>query len=401
MSRGRDAVDTITGYYYQFDYYILQLLNLQNDMDTVTIEGIEDVDISKDGLLKAVQCKYYAKTEYKHSIIAAPIRLMLRDYALRKKDNQKLISYMLYGHYESGQEKYPSKIDVEFLKSKICTYTHNKVKHELHKELKLDDVELKEFIDLLAIDINAVCYEEQENQILDQLCKIFGCDRFEAEYYYYNNALRIVKNIATEQDAKNRVLSKHQFLELINQKNILFDNWYIEFKGIKRYCKDIKKQYFSRFNLSPYERFFLIQYDGFSTNQEIANMLLLIVKNWCKISVRTNKPFCPYVYIHGISQERMISIKDIVSSSGVNICDGHSYLGAKYNRDIMLRKTNYYIGIHLKIVNSMNYLDELLENASGIKEIYQFYIGLPFWQNDQYSIVNIPIKNTEDISMII
>jgi hypothetical protein len=28
MSKGRDAIDTITGYYYQFDYYILQLLNL-------------------------------------------------------------------------------------------------------------------------------------------------------------------------------------------------------------------------------------------------------------------------------------------------------------------------------------------------------------------------------------
>lgn len=33
MSRGRDAIDTITGYYYQFDYYILQLLNLTKDTD--------------------------------------------------------------------------------------------------------------------------------------------------------------------------------------------------------------------------------------------------------------------------------------------------------------------------------------------------------------------------------
>lgn len=75
MSRGRDAIDTITGYYYQFDYYILQLLNLTKDTDTVIIEGVEDVDISEDGIQKAVQCKYYAKTEYNHSIIASPIRL--------------------------------------------------------------------------------------------------------------------------------------------------------------------------------------------------------------------------------------------------------------------------------------------------------------------------------------
>ena len=91
MSKGRDAIDTIIGYYYQFDYYILQLLNLSKDTDTVTIEGIEDVDISEDGILKAIQCKYYAKTEYNHSKIASPIRLMLKDYALRKRDGRKLI----------------------------------------------------------------------------------------------------------------------------------------------------------------------------------------------------------------------------------------------------------------------------------------------------------------------
>jgi hypothetical protein len=37
MAKGRDAVDTIKGYYYQFDYFILQLINLINDTDTVMI----------------------------------------------------------------------------------------------------------------------------------------------------------------------------------------------------------------------------------------------------------------------------------------------------------------------------------------------------------------------------
>ena len=211
MSKGRDAIDTIIGYYYQFDYYILQLLNLSKDTDTVTIEGIEDVDISEDGILKAIQCKYYAKTEYNHSKIASPIRLMLKDYALRKRDGRKLISYMLYGHYESGHEKYPKIFDIDFLKSNICTYTQNKVKHTLYTELNLDDSQLEEFLNLLVVDINAKSYEEQEKQIFTQMCKIFKCDMFEAEYYYYNNALRIVKDIATEQAEKKRVLSKHEF----------------------------------------------------------------------------------------------------------------------------------------------------------------------------------------------
>lgn len=401
MSRGRDAIDTITGYYYQFDYYILQLLNSIRDTDTVTIEGVEDVDISEDGILKAVQCKYYAKTEYNHSIIASPIRLMLKDYALRKKDSRKLISYMLYGHYESGHEKYPKKLDIDFLKFNICTYTHNKVKHVLYTELNLSDSQLEEFLNLLVVDINAKSYEEQEKQILSQISKTFKCDMFEAEYYYYNNALRILKNIATEQDVKKRVLSKRAFLELINHKSMLFDSWYIEFKGIKQYCKDIKEQYFAKLNVSPYERFFLLQYDGITTDQEVATLLLLIAKKWSKISQRTSKPFCPFVYIHGISSERLISIKDIISNSGVNICDGYNYLGAKYNGDMMLKKTNYYTAIQLKIVNEKEYLDVLLKNSSGVKEIYQFYIDTPFWENKQYSNIKIPIKRTTNIGMIV
>lgn len=178
-------------------------------------------------------------------------------------------------------------------------------------------------------------------------------------------------------------------------------DWYIEFKGIKQYCKDIKTQYFTKLNISPFERFFLIQYDGLSTDQEVANLLLLIAKRWSKISQRTSKPFCPFVYIHGISSEHLISIKNIITNSGVNICDGYNYLGAKYNADMMLKKTNYYIGIQLKILNEKQYLNSLLKNASGVKEIYQFYIDTPFWENNQYDNVKIPIKRTTDIGMIV
>ena len=83
MVKGRDAVDAIRGYYYQFDYYILQLLKAQNASDEITLEGIEDIDILSEKTLTAVQCKYYVKTEYNHSVIAPPIRLMLEDYVNR------------------------------------------------------------------------------------------------------------------------------------------------------------------------------------------------------------------------------------------------------------------------------------------------------------------------------
>ena len=49
MARTREATATIKGYYYQFDLFILELLQLPSDDDRVCLEGIEDVDRIIDG----------------------------------------------------------------------------------------------------------------------------------------------------------------------------------------------------------------------------------------------------------------------------------------------------------------------------------------------------------------
>lgn len=128
--------------------------------------------------------------------------------------------------------------------------------HVLHEELNLTDKDIEEFLDKVDVDINAEDYQEQQDKVISGLEKIFGCDRFEAEYYYYNNALRLVKEIAVQQKMCERIVSKREFLDKINNKKMLFDKWYLQFKGIRDYCADIRKQYFSQRNVSPFERFF-------------------------------------------------------------------------------------------------------------------------------------------------
>ena len=68
--KDRAAIDTIKGYFYQFDYSIDQILTLPNDNDKIVIEGVEDIDVKTATDELAVQCKYYAKSEYNHSVIA-------------------------------------------------------------------------------------------------------------------------------------------------------------------------------------------------------------------------------------------------------------------------------------------------------------------------------------------
>lgn len=80
----RDAVSTIRGYFYQFDYSILQVLQLERDTDTICIEGIEDVDINDDKNIVLHQCKCYEGIKYNHSEIKEAIQWMFKHFADNK-----------------------------------------------------------------------------------------------------------------------------------------------------------------------------------------------------------------------------------------------------------------------------------------------------------------------------
>ena len=170
----RTAINTIRGYFYQFDYSIVSLLKLSNNTESILVEGVEDIDITTASETTAIQCKYYENTEYNHSVIAEPIRLMLNHFKEVKLGNKAEIKYKLRGHYKSGHSKLALPISIQNLKDNFLTYTrtkkisnvNTKVKHLHHIELNLSDAELFEFIRLLEIDINAVEFEKQFKEII-------------------------------------------------------------------------------------------------------------------------------------------------------------------------------------------------------------------------------------------
>ncbi len=203
--RSRDAVSTIKGYYYQFDYFILQLLYLQNDNSAVCIEGIEDVDLLGPDEVKAIQCKYYEGTKCSPSVIGEAVRPMIRHFAEHKNDSVKY-TYRLFGHYEEGQGSIPDKLTLDFLKEKLLTYTKDKVKHETHLELGLSDQELSVFLKRIEFMLDSNTYEEQIEEIIRQMTEVLHCNDYEARFFYYNNAVSFVKEIAVK---KTKELSRN------------------------------------------------------------------------------------------------------------------------------------------------------------------------------------------------
>ncbi len=398
MSNSRVAVDTIKGYYYQFDYFILKLINENNETSKVCIEGIEDVDIESADENTAIQCKYYEKTEYNHSVIAKPIRFMLRHYA---QNLDKGLKYKLYGYYSSGQNKLPSQIDVRFAQENFFTYTENKIIHEEHNELKLTDLQINAFLKQLDIDVNAVSFDEQEKNIFHMFKKLFNCNDFEAEYFYYNNSLRVVKDLATKQKVTDRTITKAEFLDRINIKEHFFNIWFIKKNSIETYCMTMRKQYFSFCNISPFERFFLIESDLNIRDIDLKDLLIKISFNWSNISKRQLTPYCPYVYIHNISENRLTNIKKLLQTDNVTFLDGYDFKNADFLSNSICRKPDCHNNIKLKIINDIEQIDEVINNLMTTREIYQFYFSQSFYTNTKHKQINIPILETKDILNII
>lgn len=402
MAADRTAIDTITGYYYQFDYYILELLKSPDPRTEVCIEAIEDVDITTADETTAVQCKYYAKSEFQLSLIRRPIRLMLEHFA-RNPGTRGQLRYSLYGYYNAGQDKLAKVIDLDYLKKTLLPYTERKVSHFPHVELGLSDAELQLFLDHLHIDICAPSFQEQEEKILAALKERYKCSDVEAEFYY-SNALRLVRELSTKQDVKDRTISTEQFCRQINTSGQLFDAWYLKIRGVNTYCAAIKKQHFTAYNISPYARFFLIDCDAQSGVQELKSLILQIMKKWSKESKREVDRCCPYVLLHGAAPELIVDVKRALYSDGVCFKDGYDFLGAEFDPYSVTVRPTHNNGIQLKFLTQMDQLEETLDAFSRrTRVVYQFYLNEPYYTTTaaDWQVHSIRISETGNIAKMV
>lgn len=401
MPATRSASATILGYIYQFDYTIKCLLNLPKEYDCIDIEGVEDIDIHSCTEDSAIQCKYYASTEYNHSIIAKPICFLLKHYSAVKKVSAQPVNYKIYGFYKSGQDKLILPITVEFLKKHFLTYTEKSIKYIIHEDLGLSDSDLSDFLTFLSVDIYAEEYSVQFNNIINDLKLAFNCDDFEAEHYYYNNALKLVSHLAMQRNVNERRISKEEFLKQINKKEILFNKWFLQSKGERKHYMELKKQYFSPININ--ERFFLLEIENGYSKADLKDLILIISRKWTKISKREVNSFCPYIYIHGIEETDLIELKTELSNDNLNLIDGYNFKGASFSQQSITQPANHSNQIKLKFIDTLENLNLVLQEKGRTQEIYQFYLSGSFFdsENEYIKHVKIQVKDLMSIKEII
>lgn len=399
----REAIDTITGYFYQFDKSILELLKQEDDKASICIEGIEDIDLVSADETSAIQCKYYAKTEYNHSVIKKPIILMLQHFA---ENTNSGIKYHLYGHYKSGHEKL-NELTIESLKTNFLTYRKTEkdkqdknvqVTHLVYDELALSDDDLNSFLELLTVDIYASSFEAQYQDIINTIKDNLSVSDVEAELYHYNSALKLVKNLSIKQTREERTITKIDFINKIQIRDEIFDSWFIRRKGREKYIRFIKKQCLSSgLNMEAFDRFFLIDCCDCQSISDIMETVFLLAKKWSKISLRQDSPFCPSIYVHNLSLENIVKLKNIMFTDGVLFLDAYPFKGSNIYSKHFYTKPTLENKIKFRFVDSLDDLKILIVDAKRTVEIYQFYKDKVFFECDDFKHEKIKI---EEISYI-
>jgi hypothetical protein len=404
----RSAVDTIRGYFYQFDLSILSILQLSDPDYSVEIECIEDIDIRTATDVTALQCKYYAKTEYNHSVIKDAIKHMVSHFKETLVGTKPKVSYSIKGHYGSGQEKLDCDINLEFLKKHFLTYSEgkgtSKVTRYHHNELNLSDTDLQDFLGHLTIDIRAKEFEAQYSDVLNSIRVHFNCSQFAAEYFYYNSALAVIRKLSVSAAPAERTITKRELLARINSSSILFNEWFVEKRGKIAHLAKLRKEYFTELNVSPYERFFMVEVDmNCYVRSDLKQLCFELSKKWSKLSKREPSPFCPYIYIHGIPKDEFLALKRELSSEEFKFIDGHDFQGAEFSLTSITQKATHSNGIKIKILNTLLNAEHVLDNVTKTRCIYQFHIGQTYFDygNPAVHHIKIQVEKLSDIKLVI
>lgn len=379
----RSATATIKGYFYQFDQTIVRLLEATAH-GSITVEGIEDIDLDDGDESAFVQCKYYEGTEYNHSVIKDAIIHMLRHFHCAGCRSDQVYRYRLHGHYRAGQHKLPLPLTDELLREHLLTYTKDKQPHKVHEELGITDAQLGAFRALLDIDLNAPSYDDQQTKVFDLLeSEIPGCSTSDAEVFFYPVAINVVQRLAVEANDVNRKITKDQFLRAVDRKEVVFSAWLREHLGRDYFARMVRRKYFffGKTKMPKVARFFVIDMaDEYELGKAI-RMLFQIGRYFShKEHQRTpaGDRFCPYVLLRGVTTEQLIELKSALWAQGLVFNDGYPFQGSDFQPTLLAKDPTRDNLWTIKFVPGEQQLAPTIAACTGsVIEVYDFYTTTP------------------------
>lgn len=405
MSKKRSAEDTIKGFNYQFSATVLLILESQNGSN-ITIEGIEDVDVSSDLVTAAVQCKYYEGTKLTNSVLRDIVYPMLID----EKARATKIHYYIYGHFKEQVDlsTFPLS-DAARFRAEVLGYKKGKgdkqIIENLADDIGLTNPEILAFLNRLHFTLTQN-YDVHRSQVELALQKQFSCSSSEVSYFYYPVAFSKVAELATKATLAERTITKADFLKAFNAKQQLFKHWLLHEKGEEAFSKAMCRAYFSPGNVSPFSRFFVVECSGVESLVELKSVALALRKKWSShrktARLATNCRYAPYLLFRGAAPAVVIELLAELHSENIKFVDGFPFKGAEFSVAHVSQPQTAENAISLRLLYDVSQLDHVLANLSvQTKEMFEFYRSSHLPLNDKILHVQIPIFSLLTVTQII
>jgi hypothetical protein len=228
----RAASASIQGYLYQFDRTIIEVLE-SSEESTITIEGIEDIDLNAPQGSEVVQCKYLQATKFSLAAIREAIIPMLQSSRTRQD-----LNYRLYIYCGQGGDVLPA-LTLDQLKECLTLRKRDGTIVQYYDEISED--ELVSFTTRLNI-VEGVEFQENRAQVYKLLQQAMSCTPEDSRELYYANALSQIYDRAILREINQRKITKVELLKQINTKTALYTRWHIETIGIEKYIAMSKRR---------------------------------------------------------------------------------------------------------------------------------------------------------------
>lgn len=365
----REASSTIKGFLYQFNETLRQLL-LSPDYTSITIEGIEDIDLNTPTGKKTIQCKYNeSNNSYSLPSIAKPILQMLQHYSENQDSD---IQYILYAHFpnEKTGVKKLEKSDIEKIiatknKDLIAKYI-SKIKPPIKQEIidlvakskktNKDKVTIQKYYledenfknSRLNINIDKFLKGEKFkfvigesfDSLVENTTKLFyentNLSKEDIKELFYPNAIQLIANKSIIDDIKEREINKKSLIEELEKtKKVAISRWTKELKNYKQLLKKRRSSLKNNLNLNKRLRCFIFEEDKIiKFNDNIVNFIVDYISKYnYKIQLHDKPPiFC----IKTSKPELIFSIQSRLYEKGISIETG--YRGNCFFENAFLRQ---------------------------------------------------------------
>jgi hypothetical protein len=310
----RSASPSLTGYHYQFNKSVLEVLNATAP---VTLEEVEDIDLAHE----LIQCKYYAGSKFVRSLLKHPLNEFLKHFLASPAPPR----YRLFGYYQN-QPAAPA-IALSDLKA------------ILGSDYKAADAKAQTFLDKHLVLDFGVSFDQLRKSVHDALCKRLSCTKTECDLYFFNNALVEVYRLARQPTKPGRTTTRSSFLTAINSKHVLLPHWLALLQGIKEYAKHVGQEITSRNALAPYNYKWLFIGDSFTASvQDLTALCLRLVEKYFKIGkhLRDAKPF---TVVLASDKQTLTDLKRALLKKECSFNDGFEYIGFEpwaFNRESLI-----------------------------------------------------------------